>query len=79
MASGMKPATRDVLTYLQRHGSITPMQALNELGCYRLGARIWELRDAGYPIDTETVSTPSGKHFAKYVLIPEAVQMVAFG
>lgn len=75
----MKPATAQVLHYLQQHGSITPMQALNELGCYRLGARIWELRDAGYPIDTETVSTPSGKHYAKYVLVAEPVQLVAFG
>ena len=42
-----------VLDYLKTHGSITPLEALNELGCYRLGARIWDLRHDGHTIDTE--------------------------
>jgi hypothetical protein len=29
-----------VLQYMQDFGSINPMQALGDLGCYRLGARI---------------------------------------
>ena len=44
-----------VLTYLEEHGSITPMEALTEFGCYRLGARIWDLRHAGHSISTEMV------------------------
>jgi len=44
-----------VLTYLEEHGSITPMEALHEFGCYRLGARIWDLRHAGHSISTEMV------------------------
>lgn len=72
----MKPATMQVLRYLERNGSITPMQALNELNVYRLGARVWELRAAGYPIETETVATPSKKHYARYVLVSVPHQMV---
>ena len=42
-----------ILSYLETHGSITPLDALNELGCYRLGARIWDLRHDGHTIITE--------------------------
>lgn len=73
----MKPATAQVLRYLERNGSITPMQALNELGCYRLGARIWELRHLhGYTIPRETVTAASGKHYAKYTIATIPEQMV---
>lgn len=44
-----------VLDYLQANGSITPMEALWEFGCYRLGARIWDLRHDGHSISTEMV------------------------
>jgi len=44
-----------VLDYLQVNGSITPMEALREFGCYRLGARIWDLRHDGHSISTEMV------------------------
>ena len=32
-----------VLQYLESHESITQMDAIQELGCTRLGARIWDL------------------------------------
>jgi len=34
-----------ILNHLQQHGSITPLQALTDLGCYRLSARILELSE----------------------------------
>ena len=43
----------DILLYMGENGSITPLEALSELGIYRLGARIWDLRQAGFKIDTE--------------------------
>ena len=46
---------RQVLEYLKRHGSITPMDALREFGCYRLGARIYDLRREGVKIRTRLV------------------------
>jgi len=39
--------------YLDDFGSITPLQAMADLGIMRLGARIWEMVRAGEPIITE--------------------------
>lgn len=44
-----------ILEYMRQHGSITPMEALREFGCYRLGARIYDLRRSGVRIKTELV------------------------
>lgn len=59
--------TEMVLDYIQKHGAITPLEALTELGCMRLGARVWELRHAGLPIERAMVEA-NGKRFAKYYL-----------
>lgn len=57
-----------IKTYLERHGSITPLDALREFGCFRLGARVYELRAQGFPIETERFETSRGAVVAKYVL-----------
>jgi hypothetical protein len=49
----MKPSAEAVADHLARHGSITGLEALRELGVYRLAARIQELRESGMSIDTE--------------------------
>lgn len=41
---------------MEDFGTINPMQAIQDLGCYRLGARIWDLRHAGHPISRRMVS-----------------------
>lgn len=62
-----------VRAYLEEHHSITPMEALNELGVYRLAGRILELREGGMPIETcrEQVTTRTGEVavVARYVLM----------
>ena len=60
-----------ILKFLQEHGSITPMDALNEIGCFRLGARIHELRKDGYSIRTE-MERKNDKHYARYFLEGES-------
>ena len=57
-----------ILRHLQSGKTITPLEALNLYGCYRLGARIWELRDEGYKIKSENVKQGK-KTFASYELI----------
>lgn len=62
-----------ILAHLKRFGSIEPLTALREYGCYRLGARIADLRRDGYNIITETMTAYSkitGKpvRFANYKL-----------
>lgn len=45
-----------ILAYMERHGSITPLEAMNELGVMRLGARIFDLKESGVKIITDTVT-----------------------
>ena len=39
-----------LLAYLLTHRSIDPLEALKELGIYRLGARVWDLKNRGHEI-----------------------------
>ena len=39
---------KQILKYMQSGNSITPMDALNRFGCFRLGARIYNLKNSGY-------------------------------
>lgn len=58
-----------ILADLKRGRKISPIDALEDYGCFRLGARIWELKKDGHPIKMEMVSDPkSGKHYARYSL-----------
>lgn len=45
-----------ILGYLREHGSISQLEAAQELGCWRLGARIWDLRHEGHAIRREMVT-----------------------
>jgi hypothetical protein len=72
----LKPSDRDVLALLRLHpDGLTDLEALQQAGCRRLAARIYDLRAAGYSIISEQVRTPSGKHIARYRLADEAVQL----
>lgn len=57
-----------ILEALRQGRELTPLEALHEFGCFRLGARIWDLTQAGYVIKT-TIVHHNGKHFASYKLI----------
>lgn len=65
-----KPDTQldKVLKYIQVYGSITALQAMQELKIYRLAARIKELREMKWRIDTINERHDGGSH-AKYVLL----------
>lgn len=45
-----------LLAHLRLVDSVTPLEAWKELGIYRLSAVVYELREAGYDIDTAFVS-----------------------
>ena len=61
-----------VLEYMKEFGSITPLEAMQDIGCMRLAARIADLKDQGYPIGrrTKTSKNRYGKNvsFAEYYL-----------
>ena len=44
-----------ILADLKRGIGITPADAWRDYGCYRLGARICELRQMGHPIVTHRI------------------------
>lgn len=46
-----KPTQNErILDYIEKHGGITPLDAMNEFGCMRLASRISDLKKLGYPI-----------------------------
>lgn len=47
--------TERVLEYMKEHGSISPLEAADEIGCMRLAARIADLKESGVAIRTEMV------------------------
>jgi len=56
----------DLLLYLNTHGSIRPMNALFELGIYRLAARIYDLEKKGHRIPRNMVTgiAKNGRRYA---------------
>ena len=67
----MKGSKLRILDYLKRHGSITSVEAFQLFGITRLAARIKDLRDKGYLIDTVMLNSVNrygeDVRFAKYV------------
>ena len=61
-----------ILLHLTRYRTITPLEALECYGCYRLGARIWDLRRDGHDISTKMVTGTDRNgepmRYAKYTL-----------
>ena len=57
-----------VLYYLQNYGSLTAIQALELFACFRLAARINDLKEAGHDIQMEMKRLKNGKKIAVYSL-----------
>jgi len=55
-----------ILAHLKAGKTLSAKQAAENFGCYRLGARIMELREAGYDIDGGWVPATSGRAVFKY-------------
>ena len=56
-----------IIDYLATGHAVTPLEALRRWGCFRLGARIWDLRRDGHTIKA-TLIQRGGKRFAQYRL-----------
>ena len=48
--------------------SLTQLEALNQFGCFRLAARISDLRDKGLNVVTDMITLDNGKRVARYFL-----------
>lgn len=68
----MKNATESqntqIITALINGKRITPLDALDWYGCFRLASRISELKKEGWNIEKETVLLSSGKRIARYYM-----------
>lgn len=55
--------TQRIIDFIERHGKITQRDAIG-LGCYRLSARIHDIRQSGIMIKSETksVRNADGSH-----------------
>ena len=61
---------RAILAHLLSGKAITALEALNICGCFRLSARIYDLRRRGHNIKTSTVLV-NNKHIASYSLVSD--------
>ena len=57
----------EIRAHLERGLSISPRLALHSYGCFRLAARVQDLRAEGMPIQSRLI-TSAGKRFAVYWL-----------
>ena len=64
-----------VLEYMRTFGSITQLQALQDIGCMRLASRISDLRQQGVAIGRRMKTSKNrygdDVYFAEYYLIEE--------
>ena len=57
-----------IIEYLKTYNEITPLDAMRDLGCYRLSARIKDLKDRyGYKIKSKMVSVETRNGGKTYV------------
>ena len=58
--------TTQIANYLNKGKKLTPIDALNKFGCFRLAARIADLRNEGMNIVTNTIKLDNKKQIAQY-------------
>lgn len=63
----LESQTKSILEHLNSGLSITQLDALNMFGCFRLSARIYDIKQMGYAIDSVTETDHrTGKRYARY-------------
>lgn len=65
-----KTQNQRIKEYLENGHKLTPLEALNLFGCFRLASRISDLKKRGMNIKTEMVTDANtGKQYASYSLV----------
>lgn len=63
-----------ILSHLKTGKILTPIDALDLFGCFRLSARIYELKDMGWPIYCERKAVgPNKKVVGHYSLTDDTI------
>lgn len=60
--------SQQILEMMEAGRTVTAIDALQEAQCFRLAARIHDLKALGHNIKKKTIDTPSGKQVAGYYL-----------
>ena len=71
----MTPQWERILDYLLAGNSITPVEALNKFGSFRLSERIREIQELGYLIDKRMVDTLGGARVMEYRIGEQQLKM----
>jgi hypothetical protein len=50
-----------IIDYINTYGSISPLEAIRDLGCYRLAARVAQIKVRGYKVVTEMKTVTSSR------------------
>lgn len=45
-----------IIAYMKEHGGITSLDASRDIGCMRLGARIFEIKERGIEVKSEFIN-----------------------
>lgn len=53
--------TMEIIEYIRKNGSITTKQAMEELGCYRLSGRIYDIKAFGIDVHKEMITVKNRK------------------
>jgi hypothetical protein len=67
---------QQILSALKHGETLTPMDALDRFGCFRLAARVLDLKHQGHDIQTRYI-TQGNKTFVEYSL-PGTVKKLSF-
>lgn len=62
-----------LLAHLMTGATITPLEALQRFNCLSCSQRLGDLRRAGVPIQSRTITTPTGKRISQYWLEPSYI------
>lgn len=68
MKSSNEAHTYQIKEYLMCGGTLTQIDAIAKFGCFRLAARIYDIRKAGLDVHKIMVRTDQRRVFAKYYL-----------
>jgi len=62
----VRTQTDEIKRALLEGMELTQLDAYRHFGCFRLAARVEELRKQGLDIETQTIKSANGKKFARY-------------
>jgi hypothetical protein len=65
----MENQTKMIKAHLDKGESITAIEALNMFQCFRLAARMHDLKESGYPFMKEMVKLDNGRAIAQYTKV----------